>query len=465
MMKKNAFIKVILVLIVALIITSCSKPISTPIEESTQVPKVEVEESIQAPTPQLPAEPTSISPEMPIEGSWICEKDPAFGTILDLREHGKYHAGCYETNIQGINGLIINFHPNFYINTSIYTEKIEKGDSISFRTLARGVLVLLSQKSLDNLLVFHVNGEEWFLAPGLESLQSKDGKRIIPEDTEVKIEALNDLDFSFADIWIRTRYIPDTRDAKKGDSLTFEMPATGMFFPHSGMFWKYGGEGKGYFDYRDDIRISVNGEEWSFSPISEVLFSDRGEFMIPKGAEIKIEVLRDLEYPLIDYIGHIQLERTLPEKIVGERIESIFGDKWRCTDGVQYGHVLSEQTEVDLGHYGVVRPLCNPETNRWFISFSEFDAIVAEGITDVKTLIEIYEGREIFFIMPADGFIVYDPNSVDIYASGYGGIIDIDTPVNVARTWAGWPVLIYLNDNFVKNFDISESILYIDFIN
>lgn len=183
--------------------------------------------------------------------------------------------------------------------------------------------------------------------------------------------------------------------ARRGDYSRFEVPAAGILFLNTPSFYEDSNTSF-QFHYEDMMDIFVNGEEWFFSEISDVLYSGAGEFMIPKGSIIEIYVLQDLEFSLIDFFDFIQLERTYPNK---------------CTH-----NVLSEDTVVDLGNNGAIRVTCDPETSRFSLSFNDPSTVVRNAILEMKiaTLINHY-GTGPVLAMPADGFvIVHDSRYVSV---------------------------------------------------
>lgn len=247
---------------------------------------------------------------------------------------------------------------------------------------------------------------------------------------------------------------------KKGDSISFVMPSSGAIILNLDFFYIHDPEapdGKGY-DFENKLEFLVDGEKYFFD-YSKVIYSRTGNYIIPKGAEVKITALSYLPCSnMLESVLGIELEKTYPIKSVGERIESIFRNKWKCTDSVQYGHILSERTIVNLGKYGMFRPLCNPLTNRWFLSFSEGDADLGSGFGDgfLSYFWDGY-GRALAFEMPADGAIVYNKEYISPYRPD--GFTKKEK-IGVRWVYRGEIVILYM-----EPYDLNDEYVYVDFMN
>lgn len=265
-------------------------------------------------------------------------------------------------------------------------------------------------------------------------------------------------------------FIETYKAVKKGDSLSFIMPASGVLDIYIGYFWVDKDNNQIIDPWRPEsawepmelrlengIQVFVNEEEWFFNS-GGVVFSKEKHFVIPKGATVKMLALRDYKLSLDYAIDSIALERNYRGKSEDQRVESIFGDKWRCSDSVQYGHILSEQTEVDLGHYGILRPLCNPKTDRWFLSFNEEDAIVADGIEQLSTVrLMNYFGGPVLFVTPEDGVLFYNRRLISLH--GRDSLTEED---KFAATWIRGGILISL---YMETESFSQGSFYFDFLN
>ena len=220
-------------------------------------------------------------------------------------------------------------------------------------------------------------------------------------------------------------------------------------------------------------KVLVDGEEWipEFHgyPSWVVPKSNDGNFLIPPGSKVEIyyiDTKNGSRYRT--YYTRIWLERNYYQtetswETGGGELPSFY----RCTDEVQYGHAdISEETVVDLGAHGAIRPLCSQEINRWFISFSESDGFVREGFQDKSPKVHIdIIGGALEFRMPTEGVVVYDSRRFSPTPNGFTEQSEIRRMPVI--DWA----LLYINErletcNYWDSFDNCPSTgVYVYFFN
>ena len=216
-------------------------------------------------------------------------------------------------------------------------------------------------------------------------------------------------------------------------------------------------------------KVLVDGEEWipEFQgyPKWVIPRANDGNFLIPPGSKVEIYYI-DTKYRTDR--TRIWLERNYYQtetswETGGGELPSFY----RCTDEVQYGHAdISEETVVDLGAHGAIRPLCSQEINRWFISFSESDGFVREGFLDVPPSAHINAiGGALEVRMPTEGVVVYDSSKFSPIPNGF-----TEEP-EIRRMPAFAAVILYINTeipscNCINSFDNCPSTgVYIYFFN
>ena len=198
--------------------------------------------------------------------------------------------------------------------------------------------------------------------------------------------------------------------AKKGDTLSFTMPATGFIeFVHdyTSSCIRKGADGwcVEYHEPARYLKIMVDGVEYQVMETGHhFMIGKDKEYIIPKGAKVELIALEDGlggNEPLNGILGYIFFIRTLPNETPHR--------------------YLNNDTKIDMGMYGIFRPLFNKNRNRWYFEFSE-ETIVEMGIwenrpyhmlesnTPLKKLRDFlaWEKAPIMFVMPADGAVFYD---------------------------------------------------------
>ena len=285
---------------------------------------------------------------------WSCENDPVKGLAIEL-------GGMYEQSLE-----------------NRYVPKCE-----------------------DYAWPLPINEERYrinFLHKSFQAI-SPDNSFVSPIETTVKRE-----------IYFEDFLVPHPAQ-KKGDLISFEMPAPGFFLllGHANDFWG-GGPGS---SVKDNIRITINDEEWFVS--SGILLSSNGEYIVPKGAIVQIEALQDAtvdlnglqSYGTLAWIEAIVFERTYPEDMA----------RTSHTD-------LNNSTQIDLGAYGIFKPTFNETRSKWSFSLSE-ESMVQPGIWEEGLLKNfITRGGAFIFYMPADGMVFWNTRDLTPYIknnqAGYG---------------------------------------------
>lgn len=246
--------------------------------------------------------------------------------------------------------------------------------------------------------------------------------------------------------------------AKKGDRLSFIMPATG-YINFLGLN-KYAESKSGELipgsDLLQNQQILVDGEEYSLIGtvfnLRSIAISDGKDFLIPKGAKVELVALED-------GLGGNEVLNGIVEELHFVKT---------CPDGTVYS-TLSEETEIDMGVYGVFRPLYNEEANKWSLSFTE-ESIVKPGIwesplyttdkpsTNFEKLKDFMFNQEsaITFVMPADGAIFIDRSQLTF--SFYAGYT---SDSYMAMELVAKDTLVFLYTNVLTD----PTDFYIDFIN
>lgn len=201
--------------------------------------------------------------------------------------------------------------------------------------------------------------------------------------------------------------------AKKGDTLSFTMPATGFieFLSSRGtVCGKKDANGEcveGLYSYElvQYLKIMVDGVEYQVIGTGYLpMIGKDKEYIIPKGAKVELIALEDGlggNQPLNGILGYIFFIRTLPNEMPHR--------------------YLNNDTKIDMGMYGIFRPLFNSNSNRWYFEFSE-ETIVEMGIWENKPYhmpnsnnplerlgdFLYWEEATIMFVMPSDGAVFYD---------------------------------------------------------
>lgn len=205
---KNLTKVVFLLLVVAMVVTSCSKPETPTIPEvPTVVPTVvqEVEPTV-VPTEVPAVIPIEEAKEEPIEEQedlYSCERDPYYYFILDLGEFGSYEAECGDGN------TFFYFASYYQVRkrTAFSRQPSKKGDTLSFTTpdVATKILLMHVNDKLiydEKVIKFLVDGEEWnavlgdgyiSYATNPRTLSPKDESTSIPPNSKIEIQALEDL--------------------------------------------------------------------------------------------------------------------------------------------------------------------------------------------------------------------------------------------------------------------------------
>lgn len=189
-------------------------------------------------------------------------------------------------------------------------------------------------------------------------------------------------------------YLVQHPTQKKGDIITFVMPASGFILPDRN---GYSFIGVSFDDpkFEDNVKIHINGEEWFAS--GGILLSQDGEYIVPKGATVKIEALKDgdkdFNFGTIAWIKAIVFERTYP------------------TETVKTNHPdINESTQIDFGTYGIFKPTFNG--NKWVFSLSE-EAMVKPRIWENASLRDfLWMGGAFVFRMPSDGVVFWNTKNI-----------------------------------------------------
>lgn len=242
---------------------------------------------------------------------------------------------------------------------------------------------------------------------------------------------------------------------QKGETLSFTMPHNGWLIMEEEAFWVRE-EDEWILAFENSVKITVDEIEWSVDPYSFLVFDSNYNVVIKQGSTVTLEAQRDFDFNIMYTLYRVSLEKNLPEASEDQRVESIFGDKWLCEDNIQYGHELSEKTEVSFGNYGSLRPLCNPETNRWFLSFYEEDSLLERGINNHSLQYNMEYGGALFFKMPYRGIITYNKA---LFSQSIGGFSENEEIALLTRE-KGDIVLLYM-----KSDPLTPRGIYIDFMN
>lgn len=319
---------------------------------------------------------------------WSCENDPVRGVSLDLE-------GMYKTSIE--NRYVPGCTQGFFIGLS--------GEAYQINFLFKDYQAI----SLDNSFIANL-------------------------ETTVEWE-----------IYAYDYFVPH-HSQKKGDIISFVMPAPGYFLLDRNGYLYFG-----VFDdpnFEDYVRVFVDGEEWfASSTTARILLSPNGEYIVPEGATVRIESIKDA----VDYQG-LENYGTLGW------IEAIVFERTYPGDTAKTNHpILNEETQIDFGPYGIYKPSFNEERNKWGLSLSE-ESMVKPGIWEEGYLRNfIWHGGAYVFYMPADGVVFWNRRTSSILFEG--DETDSDTDKIDAHLYReGDLVVVYFERASLDDF-------YIEFLN
>ncbi len=342
---------------------------------------------------QVPAQPTEVPTTIPtIESTagpepfvWSCENDPVKGLTVDL-------GGMYEQSLE-----------NRYISRC--------GDYLwQVQTNEEGYKISFLDKRYQAV--------------------SPDNSFVQPTEATVRREIY------------AVDYLVQHPTQKKGDIITFVMPASGFILPDQNGY-SFIGVSVDDPEFKDNIKVYVDREEWFAS--EGILLSPDGEYIVPKGATVRIEALKDaddLNFGTIAWIKAIVFERTYPNP---ETVKTNHPD-------------INESTQVDFGTYGIFKPTFNEDDSKWVLSLSE-ESMVKPGIWGEGSLGNfVWDGGAFVFQMPADGVVFWNTKNItqNLYNNQTG--YDREDGIGARLFGKGDWVVLYFSRAFLDDF-------YIEFLN